>query len=206
MNWELYLAFCLATGILIIIPGPAVSMIVANSLSHGVRAALITVAGSSCALSLQLTVVAFGMTSIMVFLAESFEVLRWIGVAYLLYLGIKSWRARAMTLEELETLYVPPRKLFFQGLFVNSTNPKTLFFNAAFFPQFLDPSLPIAPQLVLLCSSFLIIATVLDSGYAVLAGRLRHTLRSKRAALIRNRVTGTLLAGAGIGLALARKS
>ena len=205
MNWELYFAFVLATAILIIIPGPTVSLIVANSVAYGARRALVSVCGSSTAILLQLIVVGLGMSSVMAFLANWFEWLRWAGVAYLLYLGIQAWRAPPHTLTELGGKGVSRRWLYFQGFVVSATNPKTLFFYAAFIPQFLDPALPVAPQITWLCVSFLIIATTLDSGYALLAGRLRLWLKDRRGARIRNRVTGTLLIGAGLGLALARR-
>ena len=206
MNWELYAAFVLATAVLILIPGPTVSLIVANSIAYGARRALVSVGGSSTAILLQLIVVGLGMSSVMAFLANWFDWLRWAGVAYLLYLGVQAWRAPPYTLAELGGRPVSRRKLYFQGFVVSATNPKTLFFYAAFIPQFLDPELAVAPQITVLCASFLVIATTLDSGYALLAGRLRQLLKERRGALIRNRLTGTLLIGAGLGLALARRS
>ena len=89
---------------------------------------------------------------------------------------------------------------------VNATNPKTLFFFAAFFPQFLDPTRALGPQIAALCVTFLVIQTLLDGCYALLGGRLRPWLTSRARARIRNRVTGGLLVGAGLGLALARRS
>ena len=93
MNLELYIAFVAATTVLILIPGPAVSLILATSIGHGSRAALITVAGSSSAIAVLLAVTALGMTSLMVLLSEWFEWLRWAGVAYLVYLGLQHWLA-----------------------------------------------------------------------------------------------------------------
>ena len=92
MNPELYLTFVLATILLIIIPGPNVSLIVANAIAFGRRQGLVTVAGTATAQVFQLAVVAFGMTSFMLLLAQWFEWLRWAGVAYLLWLGYQHWR------------------------------------------------------------------------------------------------------------------
>ena len=100
MNLELYIAFVVATAVLILIPGPLVSLVVAHSLAHGARRALITVAGSSTAISLQLIALALGMTSILLVLSQWFEVLRWAGVAYLVYLGVQYWRARPRSLDQ----------------------------------------------------------------------------------------------------------
>lgn len=206
MDMELYLAFVAATTLLILFPGPAVALIVATSLSHGSRAALITVAGSSSAVAVLLGVTALGMTSLMLVLSQWFEVLRWAGVAYLFYLGLQAWRSKAQAPNGRAVKKVSAKKLYLRGFVVNATNPKTLFFYAAFFPQFVDPAAPIGPQLVLLCATFLTIATLLDSGYALLADGLSHLVKSERGARLRNRVTGGLLIGAGLGLALARRA
>lgn len=203
MNLELYAAFLVATTVLILIPGPNVTLLVANSLAYGPRRALITLAGTSSAIALQMVVVGLGMTSLVATLAAWFEWLRWAGVAYLVYLGIQQWRAAPLALEDVRA--IASRTLFWQGLLVSATNPKTLLFYAAFFPQFVDPGAPLGPQLAMLCTTFLIIATVLDGAYAILAGRLRTWLRGHRRARLRNRLSGAFLIAAGLGLALARR-
>ena len=206
MDPQLYLAFVLATTILILIPGPAVTLILATSLAHGARAALVTVAGSSSAIVIQLAITALGMTSLMLLLSEWFEWLRWAGVAYLVYLGVQHWRASAEVSPDQATQIPSLNRLYWRGFVVNATNPKTLFFYAAFFPQFVDPTGPLALQLILLCATFLIIATLLDGSYALLGGRLRGLLGAPRWSRLRNRLTGSLLIGAGLGLALVRRS
>ena len=207
MTFELYAAFVLTSTILILIPGPNVTLLVANSLAHGFRRALATLAGTSAAIAAQLVVVALGMTSLMLVLADWFEWLRWAGVAYLVLLGVQHWRARVGNSgdESSGGPAVSTRRLFWQGFAVSATNPKTLLFYAAFFPQFIEPGAALAPQLALRCDTFLGLATVLVGTYAALAGRLRGVLADGRRARIRNRVTGTLLIGAGLGLALARR-
>jgi len=205
MNPDLYLAFLLATAVLVLIPGPNVTLLVANSLAHGPRRSLITLAGTSSAIALQLLVVAFGMTSLILVLAQWFEWLRWAGVAYLIWLGIQHWRAAPLALDDLERPAMRSGALFWQGVLVAATNPKTLLFYAAFFPQFIDPARAPGPQLALLCVTFLLVATVLDGAYALLAGRLRPWLGTRRRALWRNRLTGSFLIAAALGLALARR-
>ncbi len=200
------MAFVAATVILILIPGPAVSLIIANSLAYGARRTLITVAGIASATIVHLSVLALGMTSLMLLLSESFTWLRWAGVVYLIYLGWRQFRTAPEALDAAAANSVSLSRLYWQGFIVNVTNPKVLFFYAAFFPQFLDPQLPPGPQLALLCGSFLAIATVIDSGYALLGGHLRGYLQSRRAARWRARITGGFLVSAGIGLALARRS
>lgn len=206
MPLELYLAFVAATAVLILIPGPAVSLIVANALAHGARGALVSVAGVSTAVVGQLVLVGFGMASAMALMSEWFEWLRWLGVAYLVYLGVRQWRAAPVALGDVRAPAASRARLYWTGVVVNATNPKTLVFYAAFFPQFVDPARPHGVQIALLCLTFLVIQTLLDGSYALLGGRLRPWLASRARARLRNRVTGAFLIGAGLGLALARRS
>jgi threonine/homoserine/homoserine lactone efflux protein len=205
MPLELYLAFVLASTVLILVPGPNVTLLVANSLSYGPRPAMATLAGTSSAIALQLAITALGMTSLMLVLAAGFEWLRWVGVVYLVYLGVREWRARPEVLDDQTVRAASSKVLYWQGFVVSATNPKTLLFYAAFLPQFIDPGRPLGVQLLLLSLTFLVLATVLDGCYALLAGRVRHLFQTKRRARLRHRVTGSLLIGAGIGLALARR-
>jgi threonine/homoserine/homoserine lactone efflux protein len=127
-------------------------------------------------------------------------------VAYLVYLGLREWRRALRRNGDGMVAPMPAaRGVFWQGVLVALTNPKTIFFYLAFFPQFLDGALPAAPQLVLMSVSFVMIAILLDSIYALLAGRLRPLLMDGRRARIRHGITGTLLLGTGLGLALARR-
>ena len=205
MNIELYVAFVAATTVLILLPGPNIALIVANSLSYGPRRGLITVAGTSSAMLWQLAATAVGMTSLLLVLAEGFAWFRWLGVAYLIYLGIRAWRAPVEDLSSNNSQNIRRRKFFLQGFLVSSVNPKTLLFYAAFFPQFVDPAQPLPPQLWLLSATFLVIATTLDSSFSLAAGQARRWLQSIARMRWRNRLTGGILIGAGVGLALARR-
>ncbi len=206
MSVELYLAFVLATVILIAMPGPNVTLIVAHALAHGPRRALATVIGTECAQAVQLGFVALGMTTLILTFAQVFEWVRWIGVVYLIWLGVQRWRATArVSTPDLPEL-MRPSTLFWQGFLVGITNPKTWLFYAAFFPQFVDPAAAVGPQLALISVTYLVIATVLDFGYALLAGRARGWIRIGRRQHVADRVSGTLLIGAGLWLAFARRS
>jgi len=203
MSLGLYGAFVAATAILMLIPGPNVALIVANSIAHGARYGLLTVAGTTAAMVVQLGVTALGMTALLGDLARAFEILRWIGVGYLFWLGFNAWRAPAADLTKTAPQPRSPRAIFLRGFLVSLTNPKTLLFYAAFFPQFIDPGAGFAPQIALLAGTFLAIAMIVDGGWAVLAARFRGLLAVN--GRLRNRLTGGLLMGAGLGLALARK-
>jgi homoserine/homoserine lactone efflux protein len=200
---DLYLAFVLACVVLIVIPGPNVALIVANSVAHGARFGLLTVAGTSSAVVVQLSLTVLGASAVLNFLAASFDWLRWLGVVYLVWLGIAAWRAPAVDLAQVRPQARSARRIFVRGFLVGLTNPKTLLFYGAFLPQFITPG-PTAPdQLLLLAVTFLVVAVILDSGWALLAGRLRALLTAH--VRLRNRLTGGLLVGAGVGLALARR-
>jgi homoserine/homoserine lactone efflux protein len=203
MHLDLYLGFVLASTILILIPGPNVSLIVANSIAHGTRYGLLTVAGTSTAIVVQLALTVLGLTAALGTLAGWFEWLRWIGVSYLLYLGIRQWIAAPVDLTRTRPQPRSFRAIALRGFLISLTNPKTLLFYGAFFPQFLARDLPIGPQVALLSLTFFVIAAGLDCGWALLAGRVRGVLAMRGS--LRNRLSGGFLVGAGIGLALAHR-
>ena len=200
---SLLLTFILATTILMLIPGPNVALIVANSVAWGTRYGLLTVAGTAAAMVVQLGLTALGMSAALGALAAWFEWLRWLGVGYLLWLGVRQWRAPPIDLTRIPAQPRSARGIALRGFLVSLTNPKTLLFYGAFFPQFLTPDAPIAPQVALLSLTFFIIAAGLDCGWALLAGRVRGVLAIR--GRLRNRLSGGFLVGAGIGLALAHR-
>jgi threonine/homoserine/homoserine lactone efflux protein len=200
---DLYIAFIGATFVLLMIPGPNVALIVANSVSYGSRYGLVTVAGTSSAMLVQLLLTIVGMTAFLGVMASWFELLRWIGVAYLIWLGVQAGRAPSSDLSTATGGPRPNRKVWLRGFLVSLTNPKTLLFYGAFLPQFIQAEGDITAQLILLSATFFVLAVLVDSCWALLAGRFR-------AALVvngrwRNRITGGLLVGAAAGLALARR-
>ena len=204
MPLDLYLAFIAACGVLIAIPGPNVALIVANSVAHGARYGLMTVAGTASAMVLQLALVVLGASALLGMLANLFDWLRWLGVAYLVWLGVRTWRAAATDLAGTQAEPRSMASIFSRGFAVSLTNPKTLLFYAAFLPQFVGMGDGEATyQLLLLAGTFLVVAVLLDGAWALLAGRLRSLLQAR--ARLRNRITGGLLIGAGVGLAFARK-
>jgi homoserine/homoserine lactone efflux protein len=203
MHLDLLLGFALATAILILIPGPNVSLIVANSIAYGTRYGLLTVAGTSSAIVLQLALTALGLTATLTVLADWFEWIRWMGVAYLLYLGIRQWIAAPVDLTRTPPQPRSVRAIALRGFLISLTNPKTLLFYGAFFPQFLTADAPVGTQVATLSLTFLVVAAGLDSAWALLAGRLRGVLAIR--GRLRNRLSGGLLIGAGIGLALAHR-
>jgi homoserine/homoserine lactone efflux protein len=203
MSLSLYIGFVATCLVLMIMPGPNVALIVANSLAHGTCYGLMTVAGTSTAIAIHLVATFFATTSLFTLLAWSFEYLRWLGVVYLVFLGVRTWR------QERNEFAVSPqprsmRLIFLRGVAISLTNPKVLFFYGAFFPQFIVTDEPIAPQLLALTSTFLTLAIIFDSGWAILAGYLRNVAAGYTR--LRHRLSGGVLIAAGLGLATARRA
>lgn len=203
MSAEMYLAFVTATLVLMLIPGPNVALIMANSVAHGRKYGLITVAGTSCAMIPQLALTIFGMTATLTLLSHLFEWVRWLGVAYLLYLGLQAWRAQPVNLAAVRPDPRAVGRIFLRGFLVSLTNPKTLLFYGAFLPQFVSPGGSLAGQLSLLSFTFLGIAILVDSCWALAAARFQSVLSLR--GTLRNRLTATFYFAAAMGLAAARK-
>jgi threonine/homoserine/homoserine lactone efflux protein len=204
MELHVYLAFVVATAIMIALPGPSVLLTVAHSISFGWRHALATVAGATMGIAVQLIVAAIGLTSLLNVVAEVFEWLRWAGAAYLVYLGIKQWRSASEPLE-FDTSSVSKTNLFVQGLVITIPNPKSLIFIAAFLPQFIDTTRPLGLQFTFIVPTFLVITFTVTSVWALIAGKVRGFLQSQRAFQSVLRTAGGLMIIAGVGLALARR-
>lgn len=203
MTIELYLAFVAATALLVLTPGPMVAYLVATTLSHGLRHGLMALIGSAAASALQLAVVVAGLSLILTAAGEAFFWIKWIGVAYLVYLGVKALREPADELKPAAAVQRSGRRTVAEAFLVNLTNPKALLFHGAFLPLFISPSAPAAPQLIVLAITFVVVAALLDGCWAIFAARLKPALA--RIGRWRHRITGGVLLGAAAGLALVRK-
>lgn len=208
MSIELLTAFVAACALLAVIPGPNWSLFMANGTSHGMRAALTTVAGTTTGNALLVGVAIAGMSAAIAILAEWFDWVRLAGAAYLVWIGFKHVRA-ALTPEDstCELPELPRRRWYWQGLAVSLSNPKVLLFLGAFFPQFLDrtASFPAALQLAILGVTFMIVTTAIDAAFAFAAGSAQFwfTRKRKQAA---NGISGILLMVGGVWLATAQRS
>ncbi len=185
-----------------LLPGPNVALIVANSLAYGARWGLLTVLATSSASIMQLALVAIGMASVVEQLGGWFGLLRWAGVAYLVVLGIQQWRAIPPDLDGVRPQPRSARGIFVRAIMVSLTNPKTLLFYAAFFPQFIDPARPAATQVAVLAALYLAMALMIDSVWAFSAAKVRFVFGGR--ARMFNRASGVVLIGAGLGMALDR--
>jgi threonine/homoserine/homoserine lactone efflux protein len=202
MNWHLFSAFLVITVLLFLTPGPIVTLIVTTGARSGTRAALMTVAGATTGNAIMLAGIALGLSWILKSSAEIFDVLRWVGAAYLIWLGIQTWRNAGAA-----SGAVPPggHVHISRGIIVAITNPKSIAFFTAFLPQFIDPTLPVGHQLVVMCVVSVILGGVLDCGWAVAAGLGRAWFLKPQHNKLLGRISGTVLIGGGLWLSLIRR-
>jgi len=200
MSVELYLAYVAATLVLLIIPGPTILLVVSYALSEGRRAALASTAGVVLG---DLTAMVFslaGLGALMAASALAFSIVKWIGAAYLVWLGIKMWRSRPQA-PDMDEVARPPRRhkdMLVQTWIVTALNPKGIVFFMAFLPQFLVHDAPVLPQFVLLGGTFLVLAGLNALVYALMAGSLRARIANPRGLTWVNRIGGSVLIGAGV--------
>ena len=202
---DLYLGFVAAAVALILMPGPNTTLIVGNAIAYGTAKGLATLAGTSSALVIQLVVIALGLGETAQVMATWFDRLRWLGVAYLVWLGLREWLVRIDATKDGDGATVKGSSLYWRGMVVCLSNPKTLAFIAAFLPQFVDRSRPVLPQLVILSATFAVLAVLGDGAMCLLAGRIRPWIVGPRFAGLRHKISGTCLLACGLALALVRR-
>ncbi|MET0598255.1 MAG: LysE family translocator [Mesorhizobium sp.] len=202
MSLELYVAFAIACLVIVLVPGPTVTLIIASSMRHGTRAGLLNVAGTQLGVAMMIAVVGVGLTSMMEEMGHWFEWVRLIGAAYLIYIGWQMIRSGGEAGRAAD-LPAPRGGFFLQGFLVAVSNPKTLLFFGAFIPQFIDPRGDYATQIVIMGLTAMAFAAMSDSAYAVVAGRAGRALSARRVKLL-SRLSGGFLIGGGLWLAFAR--
>jgi len=200
---ELFLPYFIACVAVVIVPGPSVTVIIANSLAHGARAGLLNVAGTQAGLAVMLGVLVFGLASVVATMAVWFDWARLAGALYLVWLGWKLLRSKG-EIGRAEGAARTSRGFFWQGLMVVLANPKALLFFGAFIPQFIDPKGEIVVQTLFLGATFMAVAVVLDGGYALLAGGAGRFLSAARVRLV-SRASGLILICGGLWLATLRR-
>ena len=203
MSLQLYLAFVAACIALALLPGPVVTLVIANGLRQGTRAALTNLLGVQLGLAIMIAVVAVGLTSLMATMGYWFDWVRFAGAAYLVWLGVKLIRFPVEGVNADEPPAPPRGGFFLQGFVVLLSNPKVLVFLGAFIPQFVDMKRDHSPQVALLGITFMVIAGMTDAIYALLAGRARKFFSARRTRLL-SRISGGFMIGGGIWLALTR--
>lgn len=196
--------FALASLALVIVPGPTVSLIVANSLRGGAGAGLANVLGTQIGLLSMILVLAAGLDAVVALMGEAFEYVKLAGAAYLVYLGIRMIRSSGRLAAAAGEVR-PALGYVVQGFLVIWSNPKALLFFGAFIPQFVDPAYATAPQVVVYGAIFMAAATLGDGAWAVAAGRAGRLLTAARVRLLERCAGGALIAG-GAALAFTRRA
>ncbi len=198
------LPYILASLLFAVVPGPSVTILVANSLARGTRAGLLTVLGVQVAMLIMVVIVALGLEVVMSVVAEAFTIIKLVGAAYLIWIGFKMFTSTGKLDMSAPGERLPYGRYFWNGFVTNASNPKTLLFLGAFLPQFVDMSRPAFDQILVLGLIVMAVAATTDAIYAVLAGSARQLLTQARVRLL-NRVSGVILMCGGVWLALQKR-
>ena len=198
MSMSVLAAFVAACILLAVTPGPNMSLIIANTTTHGLKGGLWTLAGSTTGFSILVGIAALGMTSVMVLMSEWFDVIRWIGAAYLVYLGARQLYSAIYAGERPLMRSPSGSALYVNGLVVSLSNPKVLLFLGAFLPQFVDPARPPGAQLAVLAGIFVITLVAVDLSYTLILARARRTFSARHTRILDGAAGALLLAGGAI--------
>lgn len=197
MTFESWAAFTAASAVLLIIPGPTVLLVVSYALGQGWRTVLPMTVGVALGDFTAMTLSMLGLGALLAASATLFTVLKWVGAAYLVYLGIKLWRAGGTLEAAPRTDAVSAAKMLGHAWLVTALNPKSITFFVAFLPAFLDPRADFVTQMMVFEATFLLLAFANAFGYALVATRARGFVANPRAIGVVNKVGGGLLIGAG---------
>ncbi|MGV1950124.1 LysE family translocator [Agrobacterium vitis] len=210
MTFQIWLAFVATAAVVLAIPGPTIVLVISYALGHGRSVAKATVAGVALGDFTAMTASMLGLGALLATSAMVFTLLKYIGAAYLIYLGIKLWRAPVMTSQEAEDgsqlSAEKPLRIFLHTYAVTALNPKSILFFVAFLPQFLNTTEPLALQMVIFEATFLVLATLNAATYAIMASMARKSIRKPNVQRWVNRTGGSLMIGAGLVAAGWRKA
>jgi threonine/homoserine/homoserine lactone efflux protein len=201
MTFETWAAFAAASSVLLVIPGPTVLLVVSYALGQGWRTALPMAAGVALGDFTAMTLSMLGLGALLATSATLFTVLKWVGAAYLVYLGIKLWRAGGTVDAQPRTDAASAARMLGHAWLVTALNPKSITFFVAFLPAFIDPSADFLTQMIVFETTFLVLAFANAFGYALVASRARRFASDPRAIGVVNKVGGGLLVGAGVATA-----
>ena len=206
MPLEHWLAFALASAILVAIPGPTVLLVISYALGHGRKSAAATVAGVALGDFTAMTASMLGLGAFLAASATLFTALKLIGAVYLVYMGVKLWRAPVALPGVAPPTETNARRIFAHAYVVTALNPKSIVFFIAFLPQFFATGRPIVPQMIIFEATFLMLATANAAIYGIAASAARRTIRKPGVQRAVNRVGGSFLIGAGLLAATWRRA
>ncbi len=208
MTWQVWSAFVLVETALCLTPGPAVLLVLSQALTRGARKTVYSILGILAANTLYFILSATGVAAILLASYDLFFAIKWIGAGYLVWLGVSALfgKSKTFTLRRGEATPARHAGLFLNGFILQMSNPKALLFFTALLPQFINAHAAIVPQVAILALTSVVIEFSVQLFYAVLAGRASHLAVQPRFARITERFAGTLLIGAGIGMAALRRT
>ena len=192
MTIEQIIYYCLACFVVVIVPGPTVTLIIANTLAFGARAGILNVVGTQLGLILMIGLLSIGFQFINQQIDWFLVIIRYLGAIYLIWLGYKIFTSQSLVTEIINKKY-SHKEFIIQGFLVIWSNPKAFLFLGAFIPQFLDFNQSTGIQIILLGLLFMLIGSIFDSAYAIIFGKFRNLVSSKYLTLL-NRIGGSLLA------------
>jgi threonine/homoserine/homoserine lactone efflux protein len=205
MDIQTWLAFVAASAVLLVIPGPTILLVVSYGLGQGWRAALPSAVGVALGDFTAMTLSMLGIGALLAASATLFTVLKFAGAAYLVWLGVRLFRAGGRLDAAPITTRTAVGRMVAHTWLVTALNPKSITFFVAFLPQFIDRAAPFWPQVVIFQATFLVLAFGNALGYGLVASRARRLVRDEQVVRTLNRTGGTLLVGAGVMTAMARQ-
>lgn len=203
MNLHLFIIMSTLT---ILSPGPGVLKSLSNSLNYGFKSALVGICGLACGVFCVATLSATSLGALLAASSTAFTVIKYAGAGYLVYLGLKLWRAPAQSLGETKAMTSSNRKIFIEGFLLQFSNPKAIVFFLAVFPQFIDHSRAYAAQFSALVLTFLVLFVIIHSSYALFAQKLKGWFKSNTGGRWMNRIAGSAFIGFGVLLANSQKT
>lgn len=207
MTFEIWATFVSVVFIFAIIPGPTVILVLGQAISHGKRSVIPLASGVLLGDFMAMTLSLVGLGAVLATSATLFLILKWFGVGYLVYLGIKTWRkAPEQGLPSISAPNISKASMFKSSFLVTALNPKDIVFFVAFLPQFVNPEMAPVPQLLILMATFLGIVSITITSFALFAGAVRHRIQSFQARRLLNKLGGCALFGAAAFASTMRRS
>ncbi len=208
MNWNTYLIFLVTTAVVCLTPGPAALLVVAQGMSNGLRRSYWAIAGIALSNAVYFALSATGVAALIVASGTLFAAIKWVGVAYLFYLGIAAIRSKssALTVAADPGQAVGGTRAFWQAVVVELSNPKALLYFVALLPQFIDPSQPVGMQMLVFGVTCIALDTAAYSLYAWLGSRTQRFTANARFVRASNRASGGLLMVAGAMMATVKRA
>jgi homoserine/homoserine lactone efflux protein len=197
LSIEIWISFIAASLLLCFTPGPTVFLVMGQALNHGKKSVIPLVAGVLSGDIIAMSLSLAGVGALLATSAVLFNIIKWLGAAYLVYLGIKTWRARTTESNEVAKIPMVKGSVYRESLIVTALNPKGIIFFMAFFPLFIEPNKAALPQMAILALSFLVVSASSASIYALFSGYLRSKVSSVTFQNRFNKISGGMLVGAG---------